>query len=121
MSSDTGLELGKTLTLQYALVPHTGDWKGAGVYRSGWEFNHPLIIKKSTSHPGSLPKLWGLLEVSESNIVVSALKPGPKGSVILRVYEAVGKSSSGVKVRMQTRVAAANESNLMEETRAKLE
>jgi alpha-mannosidase len=121
MSSDTGLELGKTLTLQYALVPHTGDWKGAGIYRSGWEFNHPLIIKKSTAHPGSLPKRWGLLEVSESNIVVSALKPGPKGSVILRVYEAAGKSSSGVKVRMQTRVTAANESNLMEDTTGKLE
>ena len=121
MSSDTGLELGKTLTLQYALVPHTGDWKGAGIYRSGWEFNHPLIIKKSPAHPGVLPKRWGLLEVSEPNVLVAALKPGPKGSVILRVYEAAGKNSSGVKVRIQTKVAAANESNLMEDTGGKLE
>jgi len=121
MSSDTGLELGKTLTLQYALVPHTGDWKTAGVYRSGWEFNHPLITKKSAAHPGPLPKRWGLLEVSESNVVVSALKPGPQGTVILRVYEGGGKSSPGVKVKIQTKVAAANEANLVEDTGRKLE
>src|SRR5262245_19418380 len=121
MSSDTGLELGKTLTLQYALVPHSGDWKTAGVYRSGFEFNHPLITKKSAAHPGLLPKRWGLLEVSEPNVVVSALKPGPQGTVILRVYEAGGKSSSGVKVKIQTKVAAANEANLMEDTGRRLE
>ena len=121
MSSDTGLELGKTLTLQYALVPHAGGWKEAGVYRAGWEFNYPLISKKSTAHSGLLPKRWGLLEVTNSNIVVSALKPGPKGSIILRVYEAGGKSSSAVKVKIQTRVASANESNLMEDTGRKME
>jgi alpha-mannosidase len=121
MASDTGLELGKTLTLQYALVPHAGDWKAAGIYRSGWEFNHPLITRKSTAHAGVLPKRWGLLEVSEPNVVVSALKPGPQGSAILRIYEAGGKSCSGVKVKMQTKVAAAHESNLIENTGPKLE
>ena len=121
MSSDTGLEMGKTLTLQYALVPHTGDWKDARVYRAGWEFNHPLVSKKSAVHSGLLPKRWGLLEISESNVVASALKPGPKGSIILRVYEASGKSSPGVKVKIQTKVLTANESNLMEDTGRKLE
>ncbi|MFN8009108.1 MAG: glycoside hydrolase family 38 C-terminal domain-containing protein [Terriglobia bacterium] len=120
MSSDTGFELGKTMTLQYALVPHTGSWKEAGVYRAGWEFNHPLMSRKSVAHSGSLPKRWGLLQVSDPNVVVSALKPGPHGSVILRVYEAGGKSSAGVKVKIQTKVVSANESNLVEETGAKM-
>jgi len=31
MSSDSGLELGKELTFDYALVPHTGDWRQAAV------------------------------------------------------------------------------------------
>jgi alpha-mannosidase len=121
MSSETGLELGTPLTLQYALVPHTGNWKDAGIYRSGWEFNHPLLIKKTTAHPGVLPKRWGLLEVSEPNVVVSALKPGQEASVILRVYEASGKSSAGVKVRIQAPVTTAHECNLIEDTGRKLE
>lgn len=121
MSSDTGLELGKALTLRYALIPHTGDWKEAGIYRSGWEFNHPLITKKSSAHAGLLPKRWGLLDVSEPNIVVSALKPGTKDTAILRVYEAGGKGSSAAKVKIQAKVAAAYESNLMEDAGRKLE
>jgi alpha-mannosidase len=79
------------------------------------------MIKKTTAHPGVLPKRWGLLEVSEPNVVVSALKPGQEGSVILRVYEASGKSSAGVKVRIQAPVTTAHECNLIEDTGRKLE
>lgn len=121
MSSDTGLQLGKTLTLQYALVPHSGDWKEAGIYRSGWEFNHPLITKKAISHAGALPKQWGLLEVSQPNVVVSALKPGRSGSTILRVYEAAGKATAGVKLKLQAAIAAAHEANLMEDPGRKMD
>ncbi|NQT92902.1 MAG: hypothetical protein HQ559_09080, partial [Lentisphaerae bacterium] len=35
MSSDTGFELDKHLTFDYALVPHTGDWKESKIYRQG--------------------------------------------------------------------------------------
>ena len=41
VSSDTGLELGKRLTFHYALVPHSGDWRQAEIFREGIEFNHP--------------------------------------------------------------------------------
>ena len=61
VSSDTGLELGMPLTFQYALVPYSGDWSEAGVYRAGMEFNHPLVTRKALLHGGPLPKKWGLL------------------------------------------------------------
>lgn len=38
-TSDSGFELGKELTFDYALLPHAGDWRKAGVYRDGLEFN----------------------------------------------------------------------------------
>ena len=41
-SSDLGLELGVERTFDYALVPHSGDWRDAAVYKAGAEFNHPL-------------------------------------------------------------------------------
>jgi alpha-mannosidase len=114
MSSDSGLELGKELTFDYALVPHVGDWARAGVYRDGLEFNHPLLARAAASHPGTLPKRWGFLEVIPQNVVVSALKPGPDGTAVLRIYEAAGKAAVA-KVRLWQPVTAAEEVNLMED------
>jgi alpha-mannosidase len=115
VSSDTGLELGRTLTLDYALVPHAGDWRQANVYLAGWEINNPVLVRKVSTHAGSLPSRWGWLDVSQPNVIVSALKPGPGGSVILRVYEASGRPSSGVRIKLHADLSSAQESDLMED------
>ncbi len=115
VGSDSGLELGKTLTLQYALMPHAGDWREAGVTRAGWEINNPLIVRKEAAHAGSLPSRWGWLEVSAPNVNVSALKPARDGSVILRVYEATGRPTAGVRIQMHAEIVSAHEANLMED------
>ena len=121
MSSDSGFDLDKELTFHYALVPHAGDWSQAEVYREGLQFNHPLLVRKTTPHTGTLPKRWGLLEVSHPNCVVSALKPGKGGTTVLRVYEATGKPAAGVKVKFQAKITSAHEANLMEDPGRKLE
>ncbi len=121
VGSDTGLELGVPRTFQYALVPYAGVWNEAGVYRAGLEFNHPLIVQKMEAHTGDLPKRWGFLKISHSNVVTSALKPGRDGSAILRVYEASGKNTSGVKVTFTSAPESGYESNLIEDTGRKLD
>jgi alpha-mannosidase len=120
VSSDSGLELGKRLTFGYALVPHAGDWRQAGVYRAGMEFNNPLIAQKVARHAGTLPKRWGLLEVSHPNVVVSTLKPGRDGSAVLRVYEASGQPTRGVKMTSHAQLDSAFEANLIEQPAGKL-
>ena len=120
MSSDSGFGLGKPLAFDYALVAHAGDWREAGIYRSGLEFNNPLIVRKTPPHAGSLPKRWGLLEVSHLNVVVSALKPGRGGAAILRIYEAAGMRTPGVKIGLVPKVVSADEVNLMEDPGRKL-
>jgi alpha-mannosidase len=91
MSSDSGLELGKEFTFDYALVPHSGDWRQAALYREGLEFNQPLLACTLASHTGQLPARWGLLEITPANVVLTALKPsGSDGACVLRVYEAEG-------------------------------
>jgi alpha-mannosidase len=115
MSSETGLELDQPRTLAYALVPHDGNWQAASVYRDGMEFNNPLICRKVLPHAGSLPKRWGYLQVSRPNVVVSALKPGPDGTVVLRVYEAGGVPTKGVNVKFQANLESAQETNLLED------
>jgi alpha-mannosidase len=118
--SDSGLELGKELTFHYALIAHQGDWRAAGVCRAGLEFNHPLLARKAAARAGSLPAQWGWLDVSPANVALSALKPAKDGATVLRVYETAGQATPGVTIKMQARVLAANEANLMEDAGAKL-
>jgi alpha-mannosidase len=119
MSSDSGFELGKELAFDYALAPHAGDWRLARVYRDGLEFNNPLLARAVASHPGVLPKRWGLLEIDSPNVVVSALKPGADGAAVLRVYEATGQAAD-TRIRISGQVVAAEEVNLMEDPGRKL-
>jgi alpha-mannosidase len=119
IASGTALELGKERTFHYALVPHTGDWRQANAYRAGLEFNNPLIVRKAAAHTGSLPGVWGLLDVSPANVVLSAFKPANDGSSIIRVYEADGRATAAT-LKLHAKVLSANEANLMEDTGKKL-
>lgn len=114
MDSDSGLEMGKELTFDYALVPHSQDWRQATIYRDGLEFNNPLITLTTASHPGVLQNRWGFLEITSSNVVVSALKPGEDDSAVLRIYEATGQPVDGAKITLSAHIASAEEVNLME-------
>jgi alpha-mannosidase len=115
MSSESGFQLGQERTMRYALVPHAGDWREAGIFRDGLEFNHPLLCRKVLPHAGKLPARWSLLEVSSPNVVVSALKSGREGTAILRVYEAAGRPATGVKIAFHARFAEAVMTNLLED------
>lgn len=114
-SSDLGLELGVKRTFDYAIVPHAGDWRTGAMYRAGMEFNNPLIARAVARHAGSLPKRWGLFEISAPNIVLSSFKPGQSGGLVMRVYEASGRRTEGGKITFQPHVVAAEECDLLEQ------
>jgi alpha-mannosidase len=102
-------------TFQYALVPHAGDWRQAGVYRHGLEFNSPLLVRKAAVHAGDVPKRYGLVEISSPNVVLSAFRPGPEKSTVLRIYEASGTAAPGVKIKLAAKIVEACEANLLED------
>ncbi|MCE5306552.1 MAG: glycosyl hydrolase-related protein [Acidobacteriales bacterium] len=115
VSSDSGLEVGKRLAFDYALVPHTGDWRDAAAYRAGLEFNHPLIARTAAPHPGVLPKVRGLLSVTPEQIVISAVKPSRDGRIAVRVYEPTGLAVKGARLRFTIPIAHVREANLLED------
>jgi alpha-mannosidase len=116
MSSETGFELGRPLSFHYALAPHSGDWRQASVYRQGMELVQPLMARKAATHAGRLPARWGLLDISRTNVVLTALKPGPGQTTVLRVYEGEGENTTGVAIHFNARIAAACEANLLEDS-----
>jgi alpha-mannosidase len=115
MTSDSGYELGRERALHYALVPHSGDWRDAQIYREGLEFGHPLLCRKAADHAGSLPARWGLLNVSAPNVIVSSIQSGRDGAMLIRLFESTGKPAAGVKLTLAGNVISAGEVNLMED------
>lgn len=114
-SSDSGLGLGQSYTFDYALIPHNGAWRSAAPWRAGKEFNNPLIVHTVAPHGGDLPAEWGLLDISADNVVLSAVKPGKDGTIILRVYEASGAPASDAHVRLDAKLKQVHEVNLLED------
>ena len=84
MSSDSGLQLGQERTMRYALVPHAGDWRAGGRFPRRLGAQSPLLCRNVLPHTGSLPKRWGLVDVSNPNVVLSSLKPSRDGDVALQ-------------------------------------
>ena len=56
-----------------------------------------------------------MLEVSHPSVVVSALKPGRDGSLVLRLYEATGAAANGARVKVSAGLTSVSEVNLMED------
>jgi alpha-mannosidase len=120
VGSDTGLGIGSRYSLDYAILPHRGGWQDAAPWRAGLEFNNPLLALPVAPHGGDLPPRWGMLETSQTNVVLSALKPSKDGSVVLRVYETAGKPVHAASVKFRTAISQLRQANLIEDTMADL-
>jgi alpha-mannosidase len=80
------------------------------------ELVQPMMVRKAAPHPGVHPARWGPLDISRTNVVLTALKPGAGQTTVLRVYEANGESANSVTIHFNTRIAAAHEADLMEDS-----
>ncbi len=97
----------KTHTFTYSLYPHEKDWREADTVKVGYDFNNPLIAVQTDIHDGSLPSEKSFLEITNSKLILSALKLGdnPQANfnsikdetqrpIIFRYYESEGKKNS---------------------------
>ena len=112
---EKGFKEGGHLTFDYALVPHSADWRQAGIFREGQAYNNPLLACTAGIHSGNLPPRWGFIDVRHPDVVVSALKPGEDGGVILRIYEATGRAADGVEILSALPIESVEEVNLVED------
>lgn len=72
----------------YALIPHTGSFKDAGVTRRCRELNVRPLSVIETYHQGSQPQKQSFLSLASSHIQVAAVKEGEdKDGVVIRVVE----------------------------------
>jgi len=75
----------------YALMPHAGGWREAGVVAEAYRFNVPVILQK-----GSAPaKCWA--SVDHANLVLDTIKHALESrDIIFRLYEAHGARGEAI-------------------------
>jgi alpha-mannosidase len=102
---------------RYSLSSAKGDWKAAKAYRTGMNWNNPLLpVTAVDAISGkTLPPTHSFCSLGQGNLVISALKKADRGpSVLLRAYEIEGAPAE-TSVDFLGKKAACTEVNLLEE------
>jgi alpha-mannosidase len=101
---------------RYALLPHAGDFRTAGVIAEGYRFNLPPRLLP-TNRP---PEKHSFFELSEEHVVLETLKKAEDtNSLILRLYEAHGRRGA-FNLQSAPPIRAAALCNLLEEEQTEL-
>jgi alpha-mannosidase len=96
----------------YALMPHAGGWREAGVVAEAARFNAPL---RATTPPADD---W-FVELDDSNLVLDTIKRAEDSdALVLRLYEAHGARGTA---RLRLPASSASRANVLEDEGAPLE
>lgn len=97
----------------YSFMPHSGDWRNAGVSNEAYSFNCPLITKKAGGN-GTVSPQFSFITADNPNVFITTVKKAcDSDDMIVRAYEAYGIRTkttfkTGIKIR------SAEESDMME-------
>src|SRR5581483_7326376 len=105
----------------YSLLPHAGDWYAGGTVEHGYRLNNPLLAVREPAHRGSLPPSLSLVHCTAPHVMVETVKQAEdREALVVRVYE-FGNRRGPAELVFCRRIAAALETNLLEEEDRPLE
>jgi alpha-mannosidase len=97
-------------TFCYGLMPHVGTFQQAGVIRTGYEFNVPLLTSLTDAQPTEV----SFFQVDQPGVVIDTVKKAEDSdTIIVRLYEAFGNQQS-VVLSSSLPVVSAARCNLLE-------
>ena len=77
---------------RYGVLPHSGDWREAGVVRAAGELNAPVFRVIETYHEGPLPRYFEGARISARSVVATAFKRAEDGDgYVLRCHDSEGR------------------------------
>lgn len=98
----------------YALYPHAGDLREAGVIEAAHELNSPFRVTAAGRHDGRRPMQASFLRLDRPGVVVAAVKQAEDGDgLVVRLYEAWGRRGP-VRLELGFPVAGAWRTDLLE-------
>ncbi|MEM2957663.1 MAG: glycoside hydrolase family 38 C-terminal domain-containing protein [Candidatus Jordarchaeaceae archaeon] len=105
----------RRLTVEYAVIPHPGDWDEAMIPRIAREFTCDLKAVEVKNPLHKLPASISFLEVEPSSIILSAVKKAEKEeALIIRIYN-TGKKQQNAVLTLGKPVKSAKIINLAED------
>jgi mannosylglycerate hydrolase len=106
---------------RYAVAPHAGDWRAAGLARRAERFNAPALMVQTTAHMGDLPREMSFCALDSADLRLSALKPAAdRPTVIARIYNPTPAPADGT-LRFFRPLRSAWRTNLNEDRIAPLD
>jgi alpha-mannosidase len=98
----------------YALFPHAGDLREAGVIAEAEAFNLPLTAVRATPAAGNRPARASVVRVDRPNVTVEAVKKGDReDALVVRLCEVWG-ARGRVRVTVDQPVHRAVRTDLLE-------
>ncbi len=105
----------------YSLLPHTGDFREAGVIEESYALNQPLYERAVDKQAGALPEMYSFVSADKPNAVITALKRAEQGEgVIVRMYDSYD-CRSNVTLKFPNNFKRAYLCDLMENELCELE
>jgi len=96
---------------RYALLPHAGDFRAAGVIEEGYRFNQPVLVQPTSAPVGEK----SFFQVDRPNVIIETVKKAEdSGALIVRLYEAHG-ARGPVRLSSPLPVQSVRRCNLLEE------
>ena len=112
---------------EYTLLPHSGDWKKAGIYRFGWEnTNAPICYISDITDSADSYNIINIGEeqfsTDKSNVIITALKTAydMPDAFALRFFE-TDTSEGDIILRCPKNVISAKDVNMLEEEKSDLQ
>ena len=109
--------------LEYTILPHSGDWKEAKIYRFGWEnANAPICrIADAIDGLGIIKDGEEQFSTDKSNIIITTLKPAydHADAFSLRFFETEGLDEN-VVLRCPGNIVMAKDVNMLEQEKCAL-
>jgi alpha-mannosidase len=99
-----------------ALLPHPGDWREGKVYRTGYEFNTPLLALAAPANAGPLPAEFSPIQIESPSVIITSVKQAEDDdSIIVRLVESEGADTqASLRVSLPFAIARAWETDLLE-------
>ena len=102
-------------SIEYALYPHSREWKDASTVQRGYEYNNPLIALHTERHKGSLPAQYSFVTLSPSNLILTTLKKAEDSDAwTIQWYDAKGEDTQAT-LTLPQQPKRVVQSNLLEE------
>jgi alpha-mannosidase len=100
---------------EYALLPHSGDFRAAALPLAGLSYNTPLIAVPASRSAGSLPSRFSFLQTGgDKSVIVTTMKRAEKGGgLAVRAYDAHG-GGADIALKCVRDISKCTKTNLIE-------